>query len=293
MNSKGQVGVYWGVFGVVMFLVLLVLLLGYDTVEPSHMGVKVRFGTILGPMQPGMQWTGMFTHVEEYDMRIRKDTIILECKGTDCSNAAATKDGQAVYATINVNYRVKNDENTVMNLFKQVGTNSQIDDKLNIQAIITEGFKQTTVKYDWNGILDNREKVKEEAIVAIRTNFPKDYFEIPEGGIVVTNIGFSPAFQSEIESKMIAQQAALKEQNNLEKVKFEQQQQIEIYKADAEKMRLQKSEITAQLNQQAWIAKWDGKLPTYMIASSDSMSNLLQLPMGIADTTKGVQDAKP
>jgi hypothetical protein len=273
MNKKGEgtAAIFGSIFVVVMIGVVIIMALGYDTVEPSHMGVMVKFGNILGPMQPGMKWTGLFTHVEQYDMRVRKDTI--EMNG---DNAAATKQGQAVYATINVNYRIKNDPSVVTNLYSQVGVDDQIDDKLNIKAIITEGFKQTTVKYDWIGILENREKVKEEAITAIKNNFPKDYFDIQD--VVVTNIGFSPGFQGELEAKQIAEQTGLKEQNNLEVVKFQQAQEIEKYKAEAEKLKLQKSEITGLLNQQAWIAKWSGNLPAYMIVSSDMANTLLQLP---------------
>jgi regulator of protease activity HflC (stomatin/prohibitin superfamily) len=290
MNTKGQQSM-WIIFGLIVFIGLLVLLLGYDTVEPSHMGVKVKFGNIIGPMNPGMQWTGVFTHVEQYDMRIRKDVIELKCvkdditKILDCSSAAATKQGQAVYSTINVNYRIKNNQDVVMNLYRNVGTNDQIDDKLNIKAIIMEGFKQTTVKYDWIGILENREAVKLEAIEAIKTNFPTEYLEIQD--VVITNIGFSPEFQSELEAKQIAEQTGLKEKNNLEVIKFQQQQEIEKYKAEAEKLRLQKNEITSLLNQQAWISKWDGKLPTYMIASTDTMTNLLQLPVSAVSNAGG------
>jgi hypothetical protein len=280
MNNKGQgtAAIFGSIFVVVMLAIVIIMALGYDTVEPSHMGVKVKFGQILGPMNPGMQWTGVFTHVEQYDMRVRKDTI--EMKG---DNAAATKQGQAVYATINVNYRIKNDPVVVTKLYGEVGTDDQIDDKLNIQAIITEGFKQTTVKYDWIGILENREKVKEEAITAIKANFPKDYFDIQD--VVVTNIGFSPGFQGELEAKQIAEQTGLKEANNLVVVKNQQAQEIEKYKAEAEKLKLQKSEITGLLNQQAWIAKWDGHLPAYMIGPPETMASLLQLP----STNAGIQ----
>jgi len=286
-ESKKAQGM-WILFGAIVFIGFIVMMLGFDTVEPSHMGVKVNFGNIQGSMMPGTQWTGVFTHVEQYDMRIRKDVIELKCfkdettKILDCSNAAATKQGQAVYTTINVNYRIKNND-VVTELYKNVGTDTEIDDKLNIKAIIMEGFKQTTVKYDWIGILENREQVKLEAIANIKTNFPKDYLEIQD--VVITNIGFSPEFQSELEAKQIAEQTGLKEKNNLEVVKNQQAQEIEKYKAEAEKMRLQKSEITALLVQQQWIAKWDGHTPMYMITSQDQANYLLQLP-GVQTTTK-------
>ena len=182
------------------------------------------------------------------------------------------------YATININYKIKHDKNTIIRLYSEVGTNDVIADRLNIDAIVAEGFKQATVKYDALEILDKRQEVKELAKENIRANFPKNFFEIQD--IVITNIDFSENFKNAIEAKKTAEQDALKEQNQLEVVKFQQQQEIEKYKAEAEKMRLQKAEVSALLNEQKMIEKWDGKLPQYLIITPDSQGMFLQLAQG-------------
>ena len=274
MKKKGQSMAGFGVvFVILLFIGVVISFLGFDQVEANHLGVKVKFGQVIGPMEAGLQWTGLFTAVHQYDLRIRKAQIDLSGE-----NSAVDKTGQAVFSTINVNYRLKPDKETVLNLFKKVGPDNVIADRLNIDAIIREGFNQATVKYDALEILDKRQQVKEEAKEFIQNNFPKDYFEITD--IVVTNIDFSPQFKQAIEDKKTAEQTALMEENQLEVVKFQQQQEIEKYKAEAEKLRLQKNELNELLIQQQWISRWDGKLPTYMISSGETQTQLLNLPVG-------------
>lgn len=273
-NKKGQEAIIGlGILGVAIVVgAFIVLLLGFDTVDASHEGVMIQFGKILGTMDPGMQWTGVFTHVEQYDLRTRK--AVIELAG---ANSAVDKTGQAVYATIAVNYRVKPQKETVTNLYSKIGTDSVIADRLNLDAIIIEGFKQATVKYDALEILDKRQEVKQAAVNNIRANFPSEYFEIQD--IVISNIDFSEGFKNAIDQKKIAEQNALKEQNQVDVVKFQQQQEIEKYKAEAEKLRLQKSQITALLIQQQWVSKWDGHLPSYMMTTPENANALLQIPV--------------
>lgn len=274
MKKKGQAGMAIVIFLVIVtFVGFIALALGFDAVDASHEGVMVQFGQIKGIMDPGMGWTGLFTHVEQYDLRTRKAVIDLKS-----DNSAVDKTGQAVYATIAVNYRIKPNRDVVKDLYAKIGPDDVISDRLNIEALIIEGFKQAVVKYEALEILDKRQEVKEQAIENIRANFPKDYFEIQD--IVISNIDFSPGFKDAIDQKKIAEQLAIKEKNQVEVVRFQQQQEIERYKAEAEKLRLQKTEITALLNQQKWIEKWDGKLPNYIITSSESANVLMQLPTG-------------
>jgi regulator of protease activity HflC (stomatin/prohibitin superfamily) len=280
MNKKGQdlaVGIVTVIFVVAVIVGLIALISGFDTVEPSHMGIMVKFSQIQGIFTTapneysGMKWTGMFTDVYSYDMRTRK--AVIDLSG---DNYAPSKDGQKIFATINVNYRVHKSEETITKLYTNIGPDNIIADRLNIDAIITEAFKQATVGYTAMEILEKRQEVKEIAIENIKKNFPSEYFEIEN--IVVTNIAFSPAFADEIEKKQIALQTALKEQNNLETVKYQQQQEIEKYKAEAEKIKLQAAQLTDLTVRQAWIAKWDGALPQYMLTNQANVDMLMQLP---------------
>jgi len=280
LNKKGQDALVSVIIGLFIMLVVggvLVMLLGFDKVEANKLGVQVRYGQIIGVQEPSLKWTGLFTQVYQYDMRVRQAEI--EMSG---SNSAVDKTGQYISATINVNYRLKRDPETVIKLYSNIGTDPYIADVLNIDAIIKEGMKQTTSKFDAMEILEKRQEVKETAIETIRNNFPAEYFEIEQ--IVITNIDFSQSFKEAIENKKIAEQNALEEENKLQKVIFEQQQQIEISKAESERIRLQSVALTELTVKQAWIQKWTGNLPTYMIVTEGQSNMLLQLPEGMQST---------
>ena len=82
---------------IILFVVVIaVLAIGFDTVDASHIGVKNRFGVIQGTMQPGMAWTGLFVHVEQYDLRMQKMTVEM----LEGAKTAVDIDGQTIKARI-------------------------------------------------------------------------------------------------------------------------------------------------------------------------------------------------
>lgn len=270
------------IFGMLIFLGIILLAIGFDVVEPSHLGIKVNLGSVDGIMEPGIQWTGFFTHTYLYDMRIRQARVEMANDAT----SATDKDGQAVYGIIRVNYRIKQDKNVVEQIYRNVGQDegTLLADKLNIPAIIKEGFKQATVQYEALDILSNRQQVKELAVQNIKRNFPSDYFELTE--VVVEDLDFSQEFKDAIEAKKTATQNKLREQEQVEVVKLQQQQEIEKYKAEAEKLKLQKNEVSELLIKQKLAERWDGKLPNYVIVTGENQGMFLQV---MTDATNGTK----
>ena len=99
-------------------------------------------------------------------------------------------------------------------------------------------------------------------------------------GILVTNVDivdfkFSDSFNHAIEAKVKAEQDALREKNNLQKIKFEAEQKITAAKAEAEKIRIEAQALKAngkdlieKIKVEAYleaVKKWDGRLPQQMI----------------------------
>ena len=165
--EKGQFGILGG-FAAIFFICLLVYLLGFDTVSASHIGVKDQFGQIQGTMMPGMQWTGLFVHVEQYNLKTRKEVVEMMS-----DESAIDKDGQSIFAKIEINYHLNPD--SVTDAYMKVGRNDDMADILNIDGIVREAFKTVTSEYTSLEIFQKRAEVKEKTIEKIRMNFPTKY----------------------------------------------------------------------------------------------------------------------
>jgi regulator of protease activity HflC (stomatin/prohibitin superfamily) len=290
--KKGQTGVFAVVLIIVGFIILIGLGLGFDTVDASHIGVKNRFGVLEGTMQPGMQWTGFFTHVEQYDLRLRKK--IIEMNGAD---SAVDKDGQGIFATIEINYRL-NPEN-VENAYSKIGIDNNLAEILNIDGTIKEGFKSVTSEYTSLEIFQKRSEVKQKAIEKIRENFPVDYFMLEN--VIITNIDFNPAFKAAIEAKKVAEETAKAREKEVDISKFEANKKIEtargiaeskklqaeanayetitLAKAEAEALSLKSKQLTPLMVQNNYIDAWNGQLPQYMLGSNTDI--LMSMPSNI------------
>jgi len=305
VNKKGIASTVGVIVGIIIFIAMAVALAGFDVVDASHVGVKNRFGVILGTMQPGMQWTGLFTQVEQYDLRVRKMTIDMAGE-----QSAVDKDGQSIFATIQINYRLKPDN--VENAYKRIGPDPILAEILNLDGIVREGFKDTTSKRGALEIVQNRQEIKEQAIERIQANFPAEYFNLEN--VIVSNIDFGLNFKNAIEAKKTNEELAKAKEKEVDIQKFEADkaiekarglseskklaadalayERLELAKSEAESLRLKRQELTAIMVQNNWIDAWDGKLPTFMMGDSSGM--LLNLnPMEITQQSIQPQTTQP
>jgi regulator of protease activity HflC (stomatin/prohibitin superfamily) len=135
-----------------------------------------------------------------------------------------------------------------------------------IQPYVQEAVKSVTAEYNAEELITQRPAVKAklQALIAERLS--------PLGLMVVqlsiTDFQFSAGFQASIEAKVTAVQQALEAENALRRVEFEAKQTIERAKAEAEGLRLQKAQISAQLLdlrrievQGTAVRKWNGVMP--------------------------------
>ncbi len=271
-----------GVAGMAILIVcVIVLFLGFDKVDADKVGVKDRFGVVLGPMSSGLEWTGLFVSVTEYPLTVQKISLD-RIEAVDVG-------GQAVFASIAVNYKIKNPEVT-LDMYQQVGTTGKMKTIENILAMrekIEESFKQVSVQYEAIEILENRDEVRAKTVERINQLFPKEYFEIIS--ITISNIDFVPSFNDAIQLKKDNTQLAKAAEEKVKQSEAEANQAIEEARGKAESkkldadaiayaLRAQRLEITDQLIQKMWIEAWDGGVPTYMMGGMDDTSLLLQIP---------------
>lgn len=273
-----------------------VLIAGFDTVDASHRGIMIEFGKTKGTMEPGIKWTGVFTDTIQYNLRTRKlHVAMLE------GDSAVDKDGQSVFASIDINYRLKYD--AVENVYQNIGKDNNLEEILNIKGIIKEGFKTVTSQYSSIEIFQKREEVKQKAILQIRQSFPSDYFDLEN--VIISNIDYNPAFKAAIEAKKVAEETAKAKEQEVFVNKFEADKAIEnargaaesqklaaeaeayklkvnaeaesvailkVAQAEAEGLRLKKQELTPLMVQNNYVdmlkSKWSGNYPQWITGES-------------------------
>ena len=93
------------------------------------------------------------------------------------------------------------------------------------------------------------------------------YFAIDEFSII--DFSFSDEYEKAVEAKQVAQQSALKAENDLLRIKTEAEGRLAGARAEAEAIKIQAQAITQQGGkdyvQLKAIEKWNGQVPSHMI----------------------------
>ena len=239
---------------VVVIAVVAVLGGALGTVGAGQRGVLLRFNAPTGTIKE----QGLYYKVPFVEQVVLMSTQIQKYTAPASSSS---KDLQVVTTEVTLNYQLNASQ--VVKIYTDM---RQDYETRIIQPYIQEAVKSTTANYDAEELITQRPKVKDELqdLIAVRVK--------PLGiGVVqlsITDFQFSPAFQDSIEAKVRAVQQALEAENALKRVEFEAQQEITKAKAEAEGLRLQKQQITAQLLelrqievQRSAVEKWNGVMP--------------------------------
>ena len=238
-------------FGIVAFVVLIALIIGYDQVPAGNVGVLDTFGEVDSiPKQPGLWWTGVFTDTVPMSIQIQK---------AEYDASAASKDLQVVSTQVALNFRLN--PSSAPELYKNIGIGYQ---DVIIQPIVQEAVKSQTAKYNAEELITQRESVKAQITDYITLKLQDKGLMVTE--VAITNFEFGREFNKAIEMKQVAEQKAIEARHKLAEMEFTSQA-MELQK---EVIEIKKLDI-----QQQWIAKWDGQLPNVM--TSGGM--LLEMPI--------------
>ena len=232
----------------------------FVTVEAGKVGVVTRFGAVQDViLQPGLHGKiPVVTRVVPLDIQIQ----IVEADAT-----ASSKDLQVVTSKIALNYRI--DGAAANTIYQELGLEYP---KRIVQPALQESIKATAAKYTAEELITKRAEVAQEMEddlierLANKNIIPTD--------LSIIDFNFSNEFNDAIEQKQVAQQAALRAQNDLEKVRIEAQQtlaeaegrakaELERARAEAEAQKMLRDTISPELLQLRFIEAWDGKLPVY------------------------------
>ena len=238
-----------------------IFLLSFRVVPPGHTGVRVTAGNVSEqPVNEGLTFRIPFVQ----SIRVMDNRI----QGMQFTTEAVTNDLQAVTMSYTVNYSLSSD--MTVNIFQTIGMGYQ---SIIVRPIVEETIKDITARYPIEQLITERARVSAAITSQLQTL-------LGERGLVferfnIENFAFGVEFSEAIEAVRIAEQAALRAEQDLARVEFEAQ--ADIVRADAEAraailaaeaqaemLRLQAQELTEENIVALWIERWNGVLPQFV-----------------------------
>jgi len=263
-----KANVNMGPMKAVLIAIILLIIIGVvasalvKIVDAGNRGILLHWNAVdlsAPPLYEGMHFVVPFqddiVQMEVRTLKFDKDT------------RSASKDLQSVETTVTVNYRA--DPERVHVLFKEIGLDYE---NRVIQPAIEETVKQVTANYNAEELITKRPLVKSDIENSIRDRLSQ--FDVITDVISITDFEFSVLFNKAIESKVEAEQNALRAENDLKRIEVEARQQeanaiglananIAEAKGEAEAIAIINEALAQNPNYLEWleIQNWDGVLP--------------------------------
>jgi len=252
----------------VLIVIIALIVIGVVTaasvkiVDAGHRGVLLHWNAVdltQPPLDEGLHFVVPFAD----------DVVNIEVRTLKYGNDArsASKDLQTVETTVTVNYHPEKE--SVHRLYKNLGLDYE---NRVIQPAIEETVKQVTANYNAEELITKRPLVKADIESSIRERL--NQFDVVTEVISITDFEFSPLFAQAIESKVEAEQKALKAENDLRRIEVEARQReanaiglananIAEAKGEAEAIAIINQALAENPNYLDWLKTqaWDGKLP--------------------------------
>ena len=246
---------------IITFIIIIVILSeSVVIVQAGHRGVVLYVGAV----ENRVLGEGLHFIIPFAEQVIQLEVRTLKFQA-DAS--AASNDLQEVATVIALNYHIDpNDANIV---YQQLG--ADYADRI-IAPTIQESVKASVAKFNAEELITKRETAKAVIAQAIRNTLSAR--NIPVETVFITDFRFSEAFANQVESKVVAYQKYLTEQNNLRAVQVVANQTVvqaqaqarsNVARAEGESQAIKV--ITDQLRQDPqylqWqsINKWNGQMP--------------------------------
>ncbi len=253
-------------------------------IPAGQVGVKVLFGQVDPvPLREGLNvlWNPLYD-VVVMDARVHKHVARYD---------AASKDLQAVHVEMVLNYRLIPDR--APEVYKGIGLGYSA---VIIDPAAQEVLKGQTATHNAAEILLKRPLIKADIQKELTAWLAKYGIELKEAALA--NIRFDPNYEKAIEAKQIEEQKA--EQKRYELIQAQRQAEIVAAQAKgkgdaalaeakgvADALRVKgeaeatynarvAASLTPVLIQQQYLARWDGRLPQYMLGGN--ATPLIQIP---------------
>ena len=250
-----------GIIAVIITLVVLIAvtaLFAFTKVGAGERGVILNWGAVQeGVLGEGLHFKiPIYQQIKVLDVKTVKHEVEAE---------AASSDVQIVKTTVALNYHL--DPNDVGKLLQEIEADYRTGI---IDPAIQESVKAATARFIAQDLITKRPELRNAIKEELSKKLDGRHIIVDELSIV--NLDFSNEYNKAIEQKQVAEQNALKAENDLKRVEFEAEQRVAQARAEAEAIRIQAEAITSQggrdyVNLKA-IEKWSGILPTQMIPGS-------------------------
>lgn len=245
-----------------LLIVFIIICNPIAIVGVGERGVKVT----LGQVSPQSYTEGIhlvtpfISKIKNMDVKTQKTYI-----QTDLY----TKDIQQAKISYVINYNLQ--PQNAHKMYREVGT-GYVD---NILMPVVEGtIKDVIGKWNAQDLVANREAATIDILGKLQKHLEPRYINVT--GFQITDINYSGGFERAIESKVTAEQEALKAKNRTVQIQEEAKQKIISAEAEAKSMAIRANALTQNkaLVEYEAVQKWDGKLPEYMMGNSIPFINI-------------------
>lgn len=215
----------WGLIAVIgLLFVIPTFFRSVKQVPAGHVGVVYTFSDITGQTESGLQLVAPWKSVKSASVQVQKHSFQkLE---------AFSQETQDVFIKATLNYQVS--PRAIQDLYRNVGPDWF--ERL-VEARVLQIFKDVTVRYSSVDIAPNREEIR--ASVKARLKLELEPFSVEVVDLLIDNVDFRKEFKQAIESKQIATQEALREEELVAKKEFEAQQKVKEAQGKAEAIRVE------------------------------------------------------
>ncbi len=235
------------VIGCIIFVVFILFVASFRTINSGEVGIKVRFGKVIDThMNEGVNFKiPLIENIVKMNVRVQKIEV---------DTNSASKDLQDVNMKLAVNYKI--DKKEAVSLYKTVGSNYE---RIVLEPAIQESIKAITSKYTAEQLITTRSEVSDKCMKELSEKVEKYGLSISDFNI--TDFNFSEEFNKAIEEKQVAEQKVLTAKQELEKEKIEAEKKIVAAEAEKRANDMKRQSLTDNIVREKFIEKWNGELP--------------------------------
>jgi len=247
---------------VIAVLVLIFAFSSATVVDPGHRGVRITLGKVSpAPLEEGLHFkVPMLQQIQQLDVRTLRWADVTQ---------SYTKDVQQADVSFTLTYSLE--PGYAVEMYRTVG--ADWSQKL-IGQVVFEELKRELGQHEAVALIATRDQAARAIENGVREKLSDQHILV--SGLQITNIDYTKEFENSVESKVIAQQKAIEEQNRTAQIEQQARQKVISAEAEAESMRIRAKALEANARLVEWeaVQKWDGKLPQYQLAGATPFINL-------------------